>query len=310
VGGRALSKEFVNLDARRSVVGHERLSVEKLSDGMVIGIGGFINAGHPMAIVREIIRQDLKDLTVVGAASSGLELDMLVAAGTTRKVVAPYVGAEGLAAIGPAFRHAVEQELLEVWEVDEAHYYAGLRAAAQGLPFNPWRAGVGTSYPEINPDLIEFTDPVNGERLLAIPAIDLDVAILHAAASDAYGNVQHNGTAYGDRALVAAADYSVVSVEQLVSNQQIKATPSATTVAGADEVIRLPFGAHPFGSDGYYRVDEDHLQEYISAARSWAKSDSRDQLDDYFGRYIRETNDHIEYLEAVGMQSLFNLSEY
>ena len=192
--------------SRRSVVTDETSATAIVRDGMTIGIGGFINAAHPMALVRQIIKLGLKDLTVVGAASSGLDVDMLVAAGCVRKVVAPYVGAEGLAPIGPAFRYAAQEGLIEVWELDEAHYYAGLRASAQWLPFNPWRAGVGTSYPVVNPDLKEFDDPVAGERLLAIPAIEIDVALVHAAVSDHYGNVQHRGTGYGDRAIHAAAD--------------------------------------------------------------------------------------------------------
>ena len=88
---------------------------------------------------------------MVGAASAGLEIDLLIAGGCVGKVVAPYVGGEVLAPIGPAFRTAVEKSQVEVFELDEAMYYAALRAAAQRVPFNPWRSGVGTSFPEVNP---------------------------------------------------------------------------------------------------------------------------------------------------------------
>ncbi len=90
---------------RRSVVASsEEEAVAGLRDGMTIAIGGFINAAHPMGMVRQIIRAGVKDLTLVGAASSGLDVDMLIAAGAVRTLVSPYVGAEGLAPIGPAFR--------------------------------------------------------------------------------------------------------------------------------------------------------------------------------------------------------------
>src|SRR5688500_13259587 len=79
-------------------------AVSRVEDGMTVAIGGFINSSHPMMVVRELIRGGRRNLTVVGAASAGLEVDLLIAAGVARKVVAPYVGAEGLAAIGPAFR--------------------------------------------------------------------------------------------------------------------------------------------------------------------------------------------------------------
>jgi glutaconate CoA-transferase, subunit A len=297
-------------DGRATVVVDEASAGDVVADGMTIAVGGFINSGHPMTIVRQIIRAGVKDLRVVGAASAGLDVDMLIAAGCVREVVTPYVGAEGLAAIGPAFRARAQEGAIEVFELDEAHFYAGLRAAAQRLPFNPWRAGVGTSYPEINPALKEFTDPIKGERLIAVPAIDIDVTFLHAAQSDAYGNVQHHGTGFGDRALHAAADMTVVQVERLVSNEQIRANPQATSVAGADRICRLPFGAHPFGSQGFYPTDEEHIRQYVAAASELLKSGSSNRLDDYFGTYVHDPKDHAAYLTRVGWPALLELSEF
>lgn len=295
---------------RRSRVVDEATAAAELRDGMTVGIGGFINHGHPMTLVRSIVRRGLRGLTVVGAASSGLEIDMLIAAGCVRKVVSPYVGAEGLAAVGPAFRRAAQEGEIETFELDEAHYYAGLRAAAQNLPFNPWKAGVGTSYPQVNPALREFRDPLTDELLLAVSAIVLDIALLHAAVSDHYGNVQHNGHGYGDRAIAAAADRIVVQVEQLVPNERIRANPAATSIAGADAVLRAPFGAHPFSSEGYYPPDVDRIREYVAAADDWLRTGSRGRIDEYLGRYLLEPADHAEYLERVGIRRLLSLSEY
>ncbi len=294
---------------RRSVVESEIRAAARITDGLTIGIGGFINTGHPMAIVRQVVRNRVRNLTVVGAASSGLDVDLLIAAGCASRVIAPYVGAEGIAPIGPAFQAAAQAGEIEVWELDEAMYYAGLRASAQRLPFNPWRAGVGTSYPSVNPDLVEFSDPVKGERLLAIPAIEIDVALLHASIADVFGNVQHNGTGYGDRAIHAAADSTVVSVERLVSREEIKRNPAATSVPGADAVVRAPFGAHPFSSDGYYPPDEAALREYVEAARP-LRDGNRGPMERYLERYVYEPETHVAYLERMGMARLMSLSEY
>lgn len=296
--------------ARRPVVVSEEHAVERIEPGMTVAIGGFINSGHPMVWVRGIIRRGIRDLTVVGAASSGLELDMLIAAGCVRKVISPYVGAEGLASIGPAFRRAAQEGEIETWELDEAHYYAGLRASAQRLPFNPWRAGVGTSYPRLNPDLKEFRDPVNDELLIAVPAIKIDIALLHAAVSDLYGNVQHNGSGFGDRAIHAAADTTFVQVEQIVSNQQIRASPLATSLAGVDGILRAPFGAHPFGSQGFYAPDAAHIGEYVEVATEWLRTGSRARLDEFLERYVLQPADHIAYLEQVGLRRLLALPEF
>jgi glutaconate CoA-transferase subunit A len=288
---------------RRSVVESEIRAAARITDGLTIGIGGFINTGHPMAIVRQVVRNRVRNLTVVGAASSGLDVDLLIAAGCASRVIAPYVGAEGIAPIGPAFQAAAQAGEIEVWELDEAMYYAGLRASAQRLPFNPWRAGVGTSYPSVNPDLVEFSDPVKGERLLAIPAIEIDVALLHASIADVFGNVQHNGTGYGDRAIHAAADSTVVSVERLVSREEIKRNPAATSVPGADAVVRAPFGAHPFSPD------EAALREYVEAARP-LRDGNRGPMERYLERYVYEPETHVAYLERMGMARLMSLSEY
>jgi len=285
-------------------------ALDKVADGMTIGIGGFINSSHPMLVVRGLIRRGFKNLTVVGPASSGLEIDLLIAAGCVKKVIAPYVGGEVLAPIGPAFRTAVERGRVEVFELDEAMYYAALRAAAQRVPFNPWRSGVGTSFPEINPAIKVFQDPCNGETLLAIPAVNIDVAFLHAHCSDAYGNVQYVGHGYGDRAIYAAADLTFVQVEQVVSNEEIKADPLRTAIPGADGIIRAPFGAHPYSSPGHYIEDQAHIREYVKAATAWAKSDDFGPLAAYLDRFVTGPADHVEYLERVGLRRLLALNEY
>ena len=285
-------------------------ALARIDNGMTIAIGGFINSSHPMLVVRGIIKRGLKDLTVVGAASSGLEIDLLIAAGCARRVVAPYVGAEALAPIGPAFRAAAERGRIEVFELDEAMYYAGLRAAAQRVPFNPWRSGVGTSFPEVNPAIKVFTDPIKGETLLAIPAIDIDIAFLHAAVSDAYGNVQYVGHAYGDRAIYAAADATFVQIEQVVANEEIRKDPLRTVIPGADGVIRARFGAHPYSSPGYYTEDQAHIREYVKAATAWAKDDDFGPLAAYLDRFVVGPADHVEYLERIGLRRLLSLEEY
>lgn len=279
-------------------------------DGMTIAIGGFINSGHPMAIVRQLVKDKRKNLTVVGAASSGLETDLLIAAGVVREVVSPYVGGEGFAGIGPAFRKAGQDNLVDIFELDEAHFYAGLRASAQRVPYNPWRAGVGTDLPNVNPRLKEYRDPINDELLIAVPAINIDVAFLHAAVSDIYGNVQHNGTRYGDISMHYAAASTYVSVEKIVSTEQVKADPLRTSIPGATGVVRAAFGAHPYSADGYYVPDADHINRYLVAANAWLKTDDRTDLDAYITEFITGPDDHAHYLERIGIRKLLSLNEF
>jgi len=262
-----------------------------------------------MVAVRHIIRRNLRDLTVIGSAVGGLDVDLLIGAGCVRKVISPYVGAEALAPIGPFFRAAAERGDIDVWECDEGQYYAGLQAAGMMLPFMPCRGGVGTSYPEVNPDLKVFTDPVLGQTLLAVPAIEPDVALVHAAAADVYGNVQFVGTGYADRLLWRAAGRTLVQVERVVSNEEIRRAPERTALL-ADGVVRAPFGAHPFSSPGFYLEDRAHIHEIVEAGRAVARAGDRGPFEAYLDRYVRGPETHVDYLEQVGLRRLLSLNEY
>ena len=291
------------MESRSSHIVDEVEAVGRIADGMTVAIG----SPTPMALVRQIIRRGLKDLTVVDV---GLSLDMLIAAGCVRKVVSYYAGGGFGVPVAPAFRRAAERGEIEVWECEEGILTSGLQAAAQGLPFLPWRGGVGTSLPEVNPDLKVFSDPIRGETLLAVPPIKPDVTLLHAAVSDAYGNVQHvGGPGWIDLFMQRAADQTIVQVEKVVANEDIRKDPWATTIAGADAIVRLPYGAHPFYSRGYYVQDNAHLKDYLDASTAAAKGDPA-ALDAYFARYCREPATHADYLEQVGIRRLLELHEY
>jgi len=294
---------------RTSVLGTEEHALAMIEDGMTIAIGGFNTASHPMTLVRGIIRKGVRNLTVIGSTIAGLEIDMLIGAGCVKKVVSSSVTGEAAAPIGPFFRMMAEKGEIEVWESDEGILYAMLRAASQGLPFMPWKAGVGTSLPEVNPDLKLFEDPFTGEPLLAVKAMKPEICILHVQQSDDYGLGQHEGSGFGDRALHWAADKTIIQVEKIVPNEEIRKDPLKTSIAYADMVVRASFGAHPFSSPGYYLVDEKHLAEYVEAAEAARKGNWK-PWDKYLQYYIMEPKDHIEYLERVGSRQLFSLYEY
>jgi glutaconate CoA-transferase, subunit A len=294
---------------RRSLVLAERALDDWFHDGMSIALGGLATACHAMVAVRTIARRRLQNLTVIGSAVGGLDVDLLIAAGCVRKVVCPYVGAEALASIGPFYRAAAERGEVEVWECDEGQYYTGLQAAAQMLPFLPCRGGVGTSFPEVNRDLKPFTDPIRGEMLLAVPAIEPDVAVLHAASADAYGNVQFVGTGYADRLLWRAATRTLVQVERIVSNEEIRRFPERTALL-ATAVLKAPYGAHPFSSPGFYLEDRAHIAELVEAGRAFARSGDRKPIEAYLARYVDAPPTHVDYLEAVGLRRLLSLDEY
>ncbi len=285
---------------RRPVLASLDEALAVVQDGATIGIGGAVTAGHPMALVRALARRGVRDLTVV-APVGGIEVDLLIAAGCVKTVVGAYVGMEVVAAVGPVFRRAAQSGAVEVVELDEAHALLGLRAAAQELPFLPWRGGVGTSFSQLNPTLVEFDDPVRGEPLLAIPAIELDVALIHAETADRFGNAQWAGTGNMDMQLGAAAKHVVLQVDRVVSNTEIRRFPERTFFWRETAVVHAPFGTHPYSS-GSMTADEQHLRDFAAAARAGDEA-----VADYMNRHVLDVEDDVAYLEEIGIRRISSL---
>jgi glutaconate CoA-transferase, subunit A len=295
-----------NRPKRREVLMREEEAVALIKDGDTVVVGGFGTVNHPMPIIRGLIRRKARNLTVIGAATAGLEIDMLIGAGCVKKVIAPYVGAELYAPIGHCFRRAAEQGLIEVYETTEYLLYSQLEAAARGLGFMPWRGGVGTSIPALNPDYVPFNDPINGEPYLAAPALHADWAVIHVGKADIYGNGQHGGVRFGDRLLSRAAERVMITAECIVPNSEIRKDPFATSIPYADVVVEAPFGSHPYASHGHYVEDEEAIQDYVAASIAYRKNDMA-AWKAYLDAWVTGAATHKDYLAKLSGDRLCRL---
>jgi len=293
---------------RASVETTSDQAVESVESGMTIAIGGLSTSSRPMALIRALVRRGVRDLTVVGGAMAGLDVDLLIGAGLVRRLVAGTVGAGPLAGIGPWYRRAAESGQLHVWECDEASMYLALRAAALDVPFLPWRSGLGSSLLELNPDLKLFDDPHGSGPVIAVPAIQPDVALLHASCADQFGNIQPMGSGMSDDLMHRASLRTIVEVERIVPSHVIRQHPERTTITDADAVVWAPYGAHPFASPGHYLVDTEYLLDYVSTAR--AGIDDKSVWDDWLTREVLSHSDHLAYLEHIGIRRLVKLHEH
>ena len=258
------------LDKRMSA----REIVAQLADGMTLGIGGWGPRRKPMALVREILRSDLKDLTLV--AYGGADVGMLCAAGKVRKLVFAFVSLDAIP-LEPWFRKSREAGAIEVLELDEGMFQWGLKAAAFGLPFLPTRVGLGTDLAELG-GLKYVTSPYadgpngEGEVLIAMPALKLDAALLHVNRCDRRGNVQLFGAdTYYDEWFAKAAAKTFVSCEELVEAMEDAYPESAQAntfercfVTGVTEI---PCGAHPSSMSPAYGWDMKAFKAYADAAK-------------------------------------------
>lgn len=268
--------------------------VSQLRDGMTLGIGGWGPRRKPMALVREILRSDLKDLTVV--SYGGADVGMLCAAGKVRKLVFAFVSLDAIP-LEPWFRKAREAGEIEVFEMDEGMFQWGLKAAAFGLPFLPTRVGLGTDLAELG-GLKTVQSPYDDrEVLIAMPALKLDAAIIHVSRSDWRGNVQLLGPdTYYDEWFAKAAAKTYVSCEELVDRiedhypQDVKAnTFERCFVSG---VVEIPCGAHPSSMPPAYGWDMKTFKEYTAAAKD--PGDWSAVADRFVGA------DETSYLEGFG----------
>lgn len=275
----------------------KRLSLEdiigQLRDRMTLGIGGWATRRKPMALIRALLRSSLKELTIV--SYGGPDVGMLAAAGKIRQLIFAFVSLDHYP-LEPHFR-AARQAGLPVLELDEGMLHWGLRAAAMKLPFLPTRIGIGTDIIR-QPIFKTVVSPYeDGEELIAMPAIKLDVALLHVHRCDERGNVLTlSPDPFFDELMARAARKVFVTAERIVPTAELDLPRQArynlierTMITG---VAEAPFGAHPTSAAPDYQLDLEHLKTYIDSAASaeaWAA---------YRARFIDTPPE--SYLEEVG----------
>ena len=268
----------------------KRMSIDDvvagLQDGMTIGIGGWGPRRKPMALVRAIVRSDLKDLTIV--SWGGADVGLLVRAGKVRKLVYAFVSLDSIP-LEPNFQKARQEGTIpEVVELDEGMFQTGLRAAAQRLPFLPMRAGLGSDVLVNNPDITTVTSPydegVGHEELVAVPALRLDVALVHLNRADCHGNATYLGPdPYFDDLFAMAAERTYLSVEQVVDTAGLTVDTAVQRVLlnrmMVSGVVETPHGAHFTSCVPDYERDEKFQKAYAAAAagseEDWAAFETR-----------------------------------
>ena len=273
------------------ILTHEAV-ISDLSNGMTIGIGGWGARRKPMSLIRAICQSDLKDLTLI--SYGGPDVGLLCAHKKVKKLIFGFVSLD-MIPLEAHFRQSRQNSEIEVMELDEGMVQWGLRAAAMDLPFLPTRVGLGTDVLTHNPELKFVTSPYSDEEnLVAMPALNLDVALLHVNKSDEKGNTQIIGPdPFFDELFARAAKKTFISSEEVVSTQELGGKEGAifnrferSLVTG---VVHSAFGAHPTSCAPNYGFDMKHLKEYSNAAKSF---------EEYSSKYMNKT--HEEYIDSVG----------
>jgi len=271
-----------------------------IHDGDYIGTELYGTVRCPMSLVNEIVRQGKKNLRVAGQGV--FELDMLLAAGLIKALDHTYIGLE-VYGISNCLRREVESGRLETCvEWSNAGIAWRFKAAAMGVPFIPVRSMLGT-------DTLKYSAakvvecPFTGDPIALLPALILDVGLIHVHRADRYGNAQIDGISGFAFELARASRRLLISAEEIVDTVVIRAQPDRTIIPYylVDAVVPAPFGSHPGEMCYVYERDEEHIKSWVKA------SEKPETAQTYLDKYIYGVKDHREYLALIGEERLQQL---
>lgn len=283
-----------------------------------IAFGGFTTDRKPYAAVHEILRQGIGDLILEGGPAGG-DADLLIGEGRLKALINVYCGNSGFTNVCRRFRKAIESGalLFEDYSLDAQPLM--FHAAALGLPYLPIRYMLGSSLAEewgISEEIRRGIDKLPdqkllirdnpfdpGEKLVLVPAVSPDVAVIHAQKASPDGTVRIEGSLFTDLDVAMASKHCIVTCEELVTDEELRKEPGANTIPGfaVTAVVHAPYGAHPCQCYNCYDLDEDYYREYDEAS----KTDQGFRA--FVDRWVYGPKDHGDYIERLGANRLLDL---
>lgn len=241
-------------------------------DGSSVLLGACLESVIPFAAGHEIIRQQRRDLTLIGPISDIL-FDQIIGAGCVSRVIAAWVGNVS-AGLAHAYRRAVEEGVprpLEVREHSNLSLGLALMAAGLGSPFIPTRTVLGTDLPSTNPDLLVTENPLApGEPIVLVRALSPDVAVFHVQKADEEGRGHLWGNLGIAREGALAARKIILTCEEIRPREELTADPNRVLIPAhkVAAVVESPGGAHPSPVPGYAERDHECFTAYHRRTRT------------------------------------------
>jgi glutaconate CoA-transferase subunit A len=239
---------------------------ELVFDGDSVALEGFTHL-IPFAAGHELLRQGRCELELIRMTPDIL-YDQMIGMGAARRLVFSYGGNPGVGSLH-RFRDAIEHGWPREIEVEE-NSHAGMAnryvAGASDLPFAVMRGYVGTDLMGRAP-VAPIACPFTHERLVAVPALRPDVAIIHAQEADREGNVQLWGIPGVQKETVLAAGRSLVTVERIVD--ELEPRPGSVVIPAwvIDAVAEAPGGSRPSYSHGITERDNGFYRFWDKVSR-------------------------------------------
>ena len=276
-------------------------AVSFVQDGMSVGIGGSTMSRTPMALIWQIIRARKKNLSCSRCIIS-TDGDLLFGSGVASQIESSWFAQGILWGLSKPMRRHVEQGLgrYDEW----SHMAMGMRyrAGAMGVPFMPTRVMLGSDLTTIRPETKQIDCPFTGEKLLLVPALNPDVALIHVQRCDAYGNAQMDGLQFMDIDLAMAANRVIMTTERIVSNDQIRRAPDQTKIPFfcVDAVVEVPYGSAPHECYGIYEPMMGHMHKYVAQVNA----DPVEGMKKYLDECVYGPQSWNEFLSIIGVDEI------
>jgi glutaconate CoA-transferase subunit A len=231
-----------------------------VKSGDILSLGGMNLYRRPVAFVCELLKTDVRDLTLLNFTSS-YESDLLVGAGRVKALRTCYCGLESFG-LAPMFTTQATLGKLQLIEETEASIAFGLRATLAGVGFMPGQGWIGTDLLKARPDVKVIDDPYTGRPVVAFPAQKVDVAVIHAPLADRFGNARLMGNLAIDQEISLAARCVIITAEEVVDEL---AAPIDLTGLSVAAVVPAPRGAWPTSCYPRYALDGEEILRYVDA---------------------------------------------
>lgn len=270
-----------------------------VKDGDYIGTELYGTVRAPMSLVREVVRQGKKNLRVAGQGIH--EIDLLLAADLVDALDITYVAWE-VYGISACLRRAVESGRVKTTDWSNGGISWRFKAAAMGVPFIPVRSMLGTDTLKHSAAKV-VTDPFTGKPVCLLPALFLDVGLIHVHQADEYGNCRIEGVSGFAHEMARASRKLIVSAEEIIPSKKIRKYPEQTVIPYylVDAVVEAKYGSHPGEMCYRYWRDGEHLRSFLK--------DSKDPelTRAYLDKWVYGCPDHRAYVELVGTDRLRGL---
>jgi glutaconate CoA-transferase subunit A len=254
-------------------------AVQLIKDGDNLGIGGNVLHRAPMALIREIIRQQKRELKVIKTAGA-MDVDMLCWGDCVYSVDAGFISYESEFSLANHYRKAVQEGRVKGNEHACYTVISALRAAAYGVPFMAVHGLMAGDLITVNEYFTRIKDPFSDEMVTVVKALKPDVTIMHVQEADENGNAVIYGPKYDDILLAKAAKTVIVSAEHIVDKSYFRTNKQKADIPHfmVAAVVHAKEGAMPCSCPTVYDIDRADILKFKNLK-------NKKGLDEYVEKY-------------------------